>query len=283
MLGRALRAAALAAASLDARQEAVAAEKPALQELSLGRRVDLRPAPGALDIRAPDVVYPGPMLGDWKVTRVLTDVEFPRGKSAVEANVAEGMLARKGIQHDVFPIRFIRNEQLAPHGVVEDREFNTHSLIKAAEGKDVAVLWKMAQPNQITVSYPNGARRECKVRKRDTTRQGRVVEWSELCDITDLAGKGVAAQASARFILGRAVVSKWFTVTGPQGKEATIVAERADAINFEYYMEPGKVDPEQALVKLTYRLTLERRDSDNSPRPLEEVQQMTDGVAAKGF
>ena len=94
VLGRALRAAALAAASLDARQEAVAAEKPALQELSLGRRVDLRPAPGALDIRAPDVVYPGPMLGDWKVTRVLTDVEFPRGKSAVEANVAEGMLAR---------------------------------------------------------------------------------------------------------------------------------------------------------------------------------------------
>ncbi len=95
VLGRALRAAALVAASLATqRQEAVARETPALQELSLGRRVELRPAPGAVDIRAPDVVYPGPMIGDWKVTRVLTDVEFPRGKSAVEAKVAEGMLAR---------------------------------------------------------------------------------------------------------------------------------------------------------------------------------------------
>ena len=28
----------------------------------------------------------------------------------------------KGIQHDVFPIRFIRNEQLVSRGVVEDRE-----------------------------------------------------------------------------------------------------------------------------------------------------------------
>lgn len=52
---------------------------------------------------------------------MLTEIELPRGRDAVEKKLLERLEARKGIQHDVFPMRFIQNKALVPLGVVEDR------------------------------------------------------------------------------------------------------------------------------------------------------------------
>ena len=93
-----------------------------------GERVQLAPLPEGVGAR--DVAYPGPMIGEWKVTRVLVDVEFPGGMAGVDEAQARGLLASKRKQHDVFAMRFIRNEQLVPKGVVEDRAFNTAALLK---------------------------------------------------------------------------------------------------------------------------------------------------------
>jgi len=75
-----------------------------------------------------DVSFPGPMQGQWRVTRVLTGVEFPKGRNAVDKQVADRMMGQKGIRHDVFPMRFIENKALVPLGVVQDRVRNFLAL-----------------------------------------------------------------------------------------------------------------------------------------------------------
>lgn len=94
---------------------------------------------------------------------MLTEIELPRGRDAVEKKLLERLEARKGIQHDVFPMRFIQNKALVPLGVVEDRGYNLAGLIKATEGADVSVQWQKATPDSILISYPGSTSRKVQV------------------------------------------------------------------------------------------------------------------------
>jgi len=142
----------------------------------------------------PDIIYPAPFIGRWRVSRTVADVQAPLGDSAAPAeqlSFARGRLALG--RPDVYEARFLGITD--SDGAIADRAFNAErrqAALSDSPSSRIEARWEPSNPNVLTLARGGGSIVEIKVTKRSyESPRPNAFGTSEYARIADAGSEGV--------------------------------------------------------------------------------------------
>ena len=115
----------------------------------------------------PDIAFPPPFRGRWRVTRQVVDVQTPLGETAAPREALRQARDSLVAPPVTFEQRFVQDSERA---VIADRSFNAERRTAAISGTALADLearWEPSNPNVLTLArVSTSSLVETKVTKR---------------------------------------------------------------------------------------------------------------------
>lgn len=157
----------------------------------------------------PDIAFPPPFRGRWRVTRQVVDVQTPLGETAAPREALRQARDSLVAPPVTFEQRFVQDSERA---VIADRSFNAERRTAAISGTALADLearWEPSNPNVLTLArVSTSSLVETKVTKRsfEAPFDG-AFGTSEYARIADAGSSGVLS--SVPTILAARVQAKY--------------------------------------------------------------------------
>ena len=107
----------------------------------------------------PDIIYPAPFIGRWRVSRTVADVQAPLGDAAAPAEQLRFARERLALAApDVYEARFL--SIVDSDGAIADRAFNAEkrqAALSDSPSSRVEARWDPSNPNVLTLARGGGS------------------------------------------------------------------------------------------------------------------------------